>query len=329
MRPPRPAPSSPLAPHILAFVAHKRALNRRYNIEEKALRLFDAYLNQAGIENLAHVTPAVVEAFLLGRPRPRPRSFNHLVGVVSRLFEWMVGHGIIDHSPVTTCLRRPGQSRIPFIFDLPAAQRLIDVAAALPDTNKGTLRGTTYATIFSLLFGLGLRVGEVTRLRLRDVDRDRGILTLRETKFSKSRLIPMGPRLAGRLDAFLAMRKERAGRLAPDDPVFSFTGGRSLNPGTISQTFHALVPKLELTIPQGAASPRAHDLRHSFAVGRLLRWYREDEKPSANLMKLSTFLGHVDPSSTAVYLTITADLLDAAARRFERFAAPVSGGGGP
>jgi len=328
MSSPRPSPSSPIAPHILAFIAHKRALNRRYNVEEKTLRLFDAYLNEAGVDNLAQITSAIIEAFLLGRPRTRPRSFNHLLGVVSRLFEWMVEHDVIDHSPVTTRLRRPGKNRIPFIFDLPAAQRLIDVAAQLPDTNKGALRGPTYATIFSLLFGLGLRVGEVARLRLRDVDQERNILTLRETKFSKSRLIPMGPRQADRLFAFLAMRQDRAVRLTPDDPVFSFTGGRPLNPGTISQTFHALVPKLELDIPPGVAPPRAHDLRHSFAVGRLLRWYREDGKPAANLMKLSTFLGHVDPSSTAVYLTVTAELLDAAAQRFERFAAPTSGGGG-
>jgi site-specific recombinase XerD len=172
-------------------------------VEERVLRLFDAYLNEVGIEHIAQITSAVIEEFLLGRPRARPRSFNHLVGVVSRLFEWMVEHEIIDHSPVTTHLRRPGQNRIPFIFDLPTAQRLIDVASQLPDTNKGPLRGITYATIFSLLFGLGLRVGEVSRLCLRDIDRDRNILTLRETKFSKSRLVPMGPRLADRLCAFL------------------------------------------------------------------------------------------------------------------------------
>ena len=75
--------------------------------------------------------------------------------------------------------------------------------------------------------------------------------------------------------------------------------------------------------------PRVHDLRHSFAVGTLLRWYREGADPAARLLHLSTFLGHVDPASTAVYLTITADLLQAAGERFERFAAPLSTGGAP
>ena len=88
----------------------------------------------------------------------------------------------------------------------------------------------------------------------------------------------------------------------------------------ISQTFHALVPKLELHIPPGVSSPRLHDLRHSFAVATLLRWYREGIDPNCRLMSLSTFLGHVDPNSTAVYLTITEDLLHEAAQRFHAMA---------
>lgn len=327
MRSRLPDPSSVVAPHILAFLDHKRALNRKYDVEARALRLLDRYLNTVGIKTLVEITPVVLDTFFLGRPRNRPRSFNHLVGVVGRLFEWMVEHEIIDRTPVTTRLRRRGRTLTPCIFDLPTVQKLVDIAAGLPDTNKGVLRGPSYATIFSLLFGLGLRVGEVARLRCRDVDQERGILAIRDTKFSKSRLVPMGPQLAGRVAAFLAVRTERAGRLSPDDPVFSFTGGRPINPGTVSQTFHTLVPKLGITVPEGARAPTAHHLRHSFAVGRLLRWYREDGSPAANLMKLATFMGHVDPASTAVYLTITAELLNAAAQRFEQFSAPLSSGG--
>ena len=187
MKPRLPDPSSPIAPHIVAFVGHKRALNRRYHVEDKVLRMFDGYLNTAGIMTLAEITPAVLDAFFLSRRRTRPRSFNHLVGVVGRLFEWMVEHGIVDRSPVTMRLRRRGQLRPPCILDLPTAQRLVDLAAQLPDRNNAPLRGPAYSTIFSLLFGLGLRVGEVARLRWRDVDHDRDVLIIRETKFSKSR----------------------------------------------------------------------------------------------------------------------------------------------
>jgi len=329
MKPSLPDPSSPVAPHIIAFVRHKRSLNRRYDVEDRALRLFDRYLNEAGVTTLSEITPATLDAFFLGRPRNRPRSFNHLVGVVGRLFEWMVEHDIVDRSPVTMKPRRRGQPRPPCILGLEQAQRLVDLAGQFPDRNKAPLRGPTYATIFSLLFGLGLRVGEVARLRWHDVDRDRSILTIRETKFSKSRLVPMGPRLAGRLFAFMNTRQARAPGLAANAPVFSFTCGRPLNPCTISQVFHALVPQLNVAVPPGGTQPHVHDLRHSFAVGRLLRWYRDGGKPGDNLMKLSTFMGHVDPLSTAVYLTITAELMDAAADRFQNFAAAILTGGRP
>ena len=241
----------------------------------------------------------------------------------------MVEHDIIDRSPVTMRPRRRGQARPPCILGLEHGQRLVDIAGLLPDRNKAPLRGPTYATIFSLLFGLGLRVGEAARLRWGDVDRDRGILTIRETKFSKSRLVPMGPRLTNRLSAFMSMRTERTPGLTDEAPVFSFTRGRPVNPGTISQVFHALAPQLKVPTPPGGTPPHVHDLRHSFAVGRLLRWYRDGGKPADKLLKLSTFMGHVDPASTAVYLTITAELMDVAADRFQTFAAPISIGARP
>jgi integrase len=329
MKPSLPDPSSPLAPHIIGFLRHKRSLNRRYDVEDKVLRLFDRYLNEAGVRTLGEISPAILDAFFLSRPRNRPRSFNQLIGVVGRLFEWMVEHDIINRSPVTMKPRRRGQARPPCILGLEHGHRLVDIAGRFPDRNKAPLRGPTYATIFSLLFGLGLRVGEAARLRWGDVDRDRGILTIRETKFSKSRLVPMGPRLANRLSAFMNMRMERTPGLPSDAPVFSFTCGRPIHPGTISQVFHALVPQLSIPVPPGGTPPHVHDLRHSFAVGRLLRWYRDGGKPAENLMKLSTFMGHVDPVSTAVYLTITTELMDAAANRFQTFAAPISIGGRP
>jgi integrase len=98
--------------------------------------------------------------------------------------------------------------------------------------------------------------------------------------------------------------------------------GRGVNPVTISQVFHALVPRLDLHVPPGTSSPRTHDLRHTFAVCTLLRWYRAGLNPAARLLSLSTFMGHVDPASTAVHLTFTQELLQEANRRFERYARP-------
>jgi integrase len=104
-------------------------------------------------------------------------------------------------------------------------------------------------------------------------------------------------------------------------PLFSFTKRGCINPGTISQTFHKLLPKLKLPIPSGVFPPRLHDLRRSFAIATLLRWYREGIDPNSRLMHLATFLGHVNADSTAVYLPITEELLHEADQRF-RAAAP-------
>jgi len=184
------------------------------------------------------------------------------------------------------------------------------------------MRGRIYRTIFALLYGLGLRVGEVSRLCYADIDFERQLLVIRQTKFSKSRLIPFGPRIGTVLRDYLEARRRRNASITPSSPVFSFGQDRPINPDTISQTFHALVPRLGLKIPSGVSPPRLHDLRHSFAVGTLLRWYRSGIDPQSRLLYLGVFLGHVSPDSTAVYLTIGTELLQKANRRFEQFAYP-------
>ena len=122
------------------------------------------------------------------------------------------------------------------------------------------------------------------------------------------------------LREYLQLRAEKHGPPLADSPVFTFGGGHPIHPGTISQTFHHLIPQLGLRVAPGVSAPRVHDLRHSFAVGTLLRWYRAGIAPGDRLLHLATFLGHVNPNSTAVYLTITAELLQEANQRFERFA---------
>ena len=105
--------------------------------------------------------------------------------------------------------------------------------------------------------------------------------------------------------------------------MFTFDGQQSVSRHRASNTFTQLMQALGIAAPAGVSPPRMHSLRHSFAVGCLLRWYREGLDPSARLHQLSTFMGHVDPSSTAVYLTITPALLEQANRRFEAFAEPI------
>jgi len=304
------------------FLEHKRALGRKYHSEEHELRLLVRFAGEHHARRLGQLTPALLEDFLASRPRPRPRSFNHLLGVVAGLLDWAVTRELLEVSPLQVRRRRVTSVRVPFLFDASHARRLLEAAAALPDNSRARQRGPVYRAIFALCYGLGLRAGEACGLRLGDIDTSRRLLVVRGGKFGKSRLVPHGPRIAG-LVAQQAGRRPACGTAAgPDSPLFSFDGHRCVHPGTASQTFHHLVATLGLAVPDGVSPPRLHDLRHSFAVGCLLRWYREGLDPSARLHQLSTFMGHVDPVSTAVYLTITPQLLDEASRRFEDFAEP-------
>ena len=319
---------SPMADGIVQCLAHKRALGRGFRVEELTLRLFDRFLVEQHITTLEAITPDVVDVLLASRPRTRPRSYNHLLGTLIRCCTWLTEQRRLPSSPVRARPRRVTSHRIPFLFDQAAARRLLACARRIPDQGGATLRGVTYRTIFAVLYGLGLRVGEAARLTVEDVDGERQLLVIRETKFGKSRLVPFGPHLGQALADYLAIRRARADLVA-SSPLFSIRGCRAINPGTISQTFHHLVPQLGLVVPAGVASPRLHDLRHSFAVGTLLRWYQRGLDPNERLLHLSTFLGHVDPASTAVYLTITPALFEEASQRFAQFAAPVLPEGRP
>ena len=315
---------SPLADGIQRFVAHKRALGRRFDVEERALRLFDRYITEKGVGTLIEVTSDLIETFLRSRPRTRPRSYNHLLCTVRRLFNWLVVQGILERSPVQARPRRQTSQRIPLIFDLPAARRLLEAARDLKDNSKAPMRGRTYHVIFAILYALGLRVCEVCHLLVSDVDLQRRLLIIRETKFYKSRLVPFGLKMEALLREYLDAKTRQIGDLSSQDPLFSFTRRGEITPCTISHTFHELVLRLGFQGPPGCSPPHLHCLRHSFAVGTLLRWYRTGVDPGAGLLRLATFLGHVDVTSTAVYLTITGELFHEANKRFEAFARHVT-----
>lgn len=311
--------NSVLAGAMDQFLAHKRALGRRYDTEERHLLLLDRFLVAEQVAHLEGITPELLEAFLLSRPRRSPKSHNQLLGAVRRLLDWMVVQGMLAHSPLRAKPRRETGPRLPVILDPPLVRALLDLAAQFPDRPRAPLRGASYRLAFALMYGLGLRVGEVSHLEVQDVDLPQKLLQIRDGKFRKSRLLPFGPRLGQALEDFLALRRRRWGPPQAEAPLLTFDGRRPVSANRISSTFQLLVPRLGFG-PPAHRCPRAHDLRHSFAVGTLLRWYREGIEPADRLLYLSTFLGHVGLHSTAVYLTITADLLDQANRRFEPFA---------
>ena len=172
--------------------------------------------------------------------------------------------------------------------------------------------------MLALACALGLRSGEVRRLQIRDLDLQRGTLFVRETKFHKSRLVAFGPKLNQFLQKYLALRRSIFSPLRDADPLFVTQWRAPVGVIFLTATFRKIVDALGITGHPGQSGPRLHDLRHTFAVHRLLRWYREGVDVQSRLPILSTFLGHIRPRSTEVYLTITAELLREASARFHQ-----------
>lgn len=313
--------SDSLATAVADFLAHKRALGRKYETEEATLRLLLAFAGRHHVEDLSQLTSRLLAELVASRPRHSARSVNHLVAVTAGFLDWAVTQQRLPESPLHRVRRRETERRLPFLFDPAQARRLLAAAAALPDNPRARGRGPTYHAVFALCYGLGLRAGEACRPRLGDVDTARQLLVVRGGKLGKSRLVPHGPRIAELL-ARQVERRQIQGAADPAAPLFTFDGSRSVDRGSATATFHRLVVELAFPVPDGIRPPHLHCLRHSFAVGCLLRWYREGLDPAARLYQLATFLGHVDPASTAVYLSITPQLLAEANRRFETFAAP-------
>jgi integrase len=314
---------SVLAEAIGSYITAKRAVGCRFATEARGLRLLDRFLLAQGVTALDAITPAVIEAFLASRPRPDPKSANALLGIVRRFFDRLVTLQGITVSPVRVQARREGPRRLPFLFGIPEMRRLLALAQQLPDRNRGPRRGATYHAIFAVLYALGLRVGEVSRLQRADLDPDRQLLWIRNSKFGKSRLVPFGPRVGAMLRTYIESPSGPPDP-SPQAPLFTFDGRHGVSTNAIRNAFRDhLLPQLHLAVPPGTRSPRVHDLRHSFAVGTLLRWYRRGVDPATRLPHLSTFLGHINPTATAVYLTITAELLQEAHRRFAAFAPPL------
>jgi site-specific recombinase XerD len=191
-------------------------------------------------------------------------------------------------------------------------------AKRLPTNHLFPLRPHVCYTLFAILYALGLRLGEARRLRLCDVDLQQNVLSIRQTKFHKSRLVPFGPRLAACLRRYLAIRHTVLQPVQNEDPLFVALWRRPVCDCAVGAVFRKLLSEVGLDALTDRRKPRIHDLRHAFAVHRLLRWYRQGVDVQNRLMLLSTFMGHVEIRSTEVYLTVTAELLGEANARFRR-----------
>jgi integrase/recombinase XerD len=214
------------------------------------------------------------------------------------------------------------QHRRPHIFSPADVRRMLDVARTYPSPHA-PLRPLSLYTMILLAYCAGLRRGELAWLDLGDVNLQSGTITVRETKFYKTRILPLPDSVIAELRVYLDARR-RAG--APQDPQSGLFWQDHFNdryaPVVVSTMITNVMRRAGVKPPSGRTGPRVHDLRHSMVVNRILEWYRSGINPQDRLRFLSTYMGHRDINSTLVYITVTQDLLQEASERFRAVGAP-------
>lgn len=215
-------------------------------------------------------------------------------------------------------LRSPRSFR-PHIFSRDEIVRLLAAARALPPRSSDPMRPWSAELVITLLYTAGLRIGEVVRLQVRDYDPSDATLLIRETKFAKTRLVPLSVSATRIVDDYLERRRRSDLSCAPDDPLRCCPSNHPPCVGAVQVALVRLLRAAGLKPPRGRG-PRIHDLRHTFAVERVRQWYRDGRDVQVLLPRLVTYLGHRGLESTQLYLSITPAVLQEASGRFELFA---------
>ena len=304
---------------INAYVAWRQAHGARFITSARLLQSFCRHVgDDIGCDA---VEEADVLRFLAGTG-PLTRSRANKYGALAGFYRYAISRGHAARSPLPAPDDEPRQPRSapPYVFSRDELQRLfgaIDISRQRPvQLDADTLRA-----LLLLLYGAGLRFGEAQRLTFDDVDLRDAVLTIRDTKFHKSRLVPVGSQLADALRRYAARRTEWP---LPKSTASTFLANRDGTPlfkGTVRFAFKRLLKtaRVHRDKDDGRQSPCFHSLRHTAAVHRLESWYRQGADVQRLLPALSTWLGHAHLDGTQVYLTMTPELLHEASVRFERY----------
>jgi site-specific recombinase XerD len=277
------------------------------------LKYFDRFLQHQGVTE-PRLTRETIDAYRETLSHLCAGTQGNRLNVVRQFCQYLSRSDPQGYVPERRRGPRPEDAHRPHIYSPTEVQKLLAAAARL--SSPKSLRPHTYRTLLGLLSSTGLRTGEALALNLEDFRRKEQSLYVAEGKFHKARWVP----LSGSANDALAQYVERRCRIrpgSPDSPLLLNERGRRLCGPTVRAVFGQLLSQCGMPHHRDTG-PRLHDLRHTFAVYRLLAWYRDGQDVNARLPWLATYLGHVDIRSTQVYLHATAELLEQVDQRFHR-----------
>lgn len=303
--------SSRLAKPIANLIELRRLSGADYASQARLLEYFDRFLVRRNATGPG-LGPEIVEEYRESLAHLAPRTRSNRLCVVRQLCRHLAGTDPAGYVPEPSPTPSPHAARAPYIYSRDQVRALLAAASELPP--PGSLRPWTHRTLLGLLYSTGIRVGEAFALNIdRFLPAERRLL-IAEGKFRKARWIPLSDSTGRALQTYLERRLAKAPR-SPDAPLLLNERGRRLRHPTVHATFKALLRKCRIAWNR-RDGPRIHDIRHTFAVHRLLAWYRDGRDVNARLPALATYMGHVNVGSTRVYLRPTAELLGEVHHRF-------------
>jgi integrase/recombinase XerD len=302
-------------------IALMRTRGFRYETQARWLWRFDRFV-QAHPELAGEPLPVMLQHWSAARPTANHAAeCEKLARVLAK-----AQHHLDPSIKLKRADPRPGQQvarqwRRPYIYSPEEVRRLLDIARTYPSP-RASLRPITLYTMLVLAYCAGLRLGELARLDLGDVDLRAGTIAIRGTKFFKSRILPLTDSALLALRQYLEARREANAPQSLDSGVFWHDQGNArYTAQSIAWGLVDILRRAGIKPPKGKIGPRIHDLRHSMVVNRILEWYRAGINPQDKLPFLATYLGHRDIHSTLVYITVTQDILHQANERFRAFGA--------
>lgn len=305
----------PLSSFITQHLELRRSLGFHLHHAELALNEFDRYLARE-FPNTQTVTRAMVVRYLRTLGHLHAATLHDRLSYLRQFCRFLLQRDPKTYIPERGLIPPRHTTRKAHVYTEGEARALIRAALALEP--PGSLRPHTYATLLSLLWVSGIRIGEALRLNLEDVDTESMLLHIRESKFLKSRLVPLTRSSVVALEAYRRRRSTYGHDERSDAPFFVNEQGRRCSHTTVGHTFPVLARQTGLTTVQGLL-PRLHDFRHAFATRYLDRIYRTGKNPGAALPVLATYLGHANITYTQTYLHPSFSLLERAGQQFRAY----------
>lgn len=303
------------------YLSERRALGFKLRMEGHYITAFALFADQQG--HRGPLTNGVVLNWVQGQAKQAtPLSWARRLAVLRPFARYLTRVDPDAEFPETAIFGRAYRRLTPHIYSEQEICHLVAAASRL--TPKGGLRPATYATIFGLIAATGLRRSEALQLRYGDINLDSAVLTIRNTKFRKSRHVPMHATVVAALRRYLEVRA-RHGALSKGSPLFLSSEGGFITERRINKIFQKLRTKLGWAPRGGLREVRIHDLRHTFICRRVQLWPEHGADIDNRMAALSTYVGHAKIPDTYWYLTAVPELMAVSGRRFELFATNVGG----